>query len=83
MFDLDIFLQLKKRKSYLAGVDEVGRGPLAGPVVACTVLYEQFEKNQIEFENFLELLSSFQVTDSKKLTETGSQSVCRLPDAFR
>lgn len=69
MFDLDIFLQLNKRKSYLAGVDEVGRGPLAGPVVACTVLFEQIEKNQIEFENFIELLSSFQVTDSKKLTE--------------
>ena len=23
---------------YIAGVDEVGRGPLAGPVVACAVV---------------------------------------------
>jgi len=69
MFDLEYFQQLNKKKSYLAGIDEVGRGPLAGPVVACTVLFEQIEKNAIEFENFLELLSSFQVTDSKKLTE--------------
>jgi ribonuclease HII len=69
MFDLEYFLQLNQKNSYLAGVDEVGRGPLAGPVVACTVLFEQIEKNQIEFEHFLELLSSFQVTDSKKINE--------------
>ena len=69
MFDLEYFQQLNKKKSYLAGIDEVGRGPLAGPVVACTVLFEQIEKNQLEFENLLELLSSFNVTDSKKLTE--------------
>ncbi len=41
---------------FLAGVDEVGRGPLAGPVVAaCVVLPEDFD-----------LLG---VDDSKKLTE--------------
>ncbi|WP_243386836.1 ribonuclease HII [Bacillus kexueae] len=41
---------------YIAGVDEVGRGPLAGPVVACAVILPQ----------------SFYLpglTDSKKLTE--------------
>ena len=42
--------------TYLAGVDEVGRGPLAGPVVtACVVLPEDFD-----------LLG---VDDSKKVTE--------------
>jgi len=41
----------------LAGVDEVGRGPLAGPVVAACVVFPQ---------NFL--LSG--VNDSKKLTST-------------
>lgn len=42
--------------SYIAGVDEVGRGPLAGPVVtACVVLPEDF--------------SVLGVDDSKKLSE--------------
>ena len=42
--------------NYIAGVDEVGRGPLIGPVVtACVILPKDF---------ILEGL-----TDSKKLTE--------------
>lgn len=46
----------KKGKKYIAGVDEVGRGPLIGPVVAAAVILP---------ENFtLEGL-----TDSKKLSE--------------
>ena len=41
---------------YIAGVDEVGRGPLVGPVVAaCVVLPKEFNLNGL--------------TDSKKLTE--------------
>jgi ribonuclease HII len=41
---------------YIAGVDEVGRGPLAGPVVAaCVVLPKEFDDERIN--------------DSKKLTE--------------
>lgn len=46
----------KKGVSLIAGVDEVGRGPLIGPVVACAVI---LPKNyQLEG-----------LTDSKKLTE--------------
>ena len=46
----------KKGYKYVAGVDEVGRGPLIGPVVtACVILPKNF---------VLEGL-----TDSKKLTE--------------
>lgn len=42
--------------SFIAGVDEVGRGPLVGPVVAaCCVLPEQFNLDGL--------------TDSKKLSE--------------
>lgn len=47
----------------IIGCDEVGRGPIAGPVNACAV--------QITKENF-ELIKSLQdlgVTDSKKLTQ--------------
>ena len=41
---------------YIAGVDEVGRGPLAGPVVtACVVLPEDFDVLGVD--------------DSKKLSE--------------
>lgn len=41
---------------YIAGVDEAGRGPLAGPVVAAAVVLPK----QMSFEG---------VTDSKKMTE--------------
>ena len=42
--------------NFIAGVDEVGRGPLVGPVVAaCVVLPEKFSLDGL--------------TDSKKLTE--------------
>ena len=41
---------------YIAGVDEVGRGPLAGPVVAaCVILPKDFDTPGLD--------------DSKKLTE--------------
>ena len=47
----------------LAGIDEAGRGPLAGPVVAGAVI---FERNFIEQE----LVSTFgKLTDSKAMTE--------------
>lgn len=46
----------KKGQQVLVGVDEVGRGPLAGPVVACAVVLQAQ----------CELLG---VKDSKKLTE--------------
>lgn len=49
----DYFAQHK----YLCGVDEVGRGPLAGPVVACAVQVKQ----PIDLPG---------VTDSKKLSES-------------
>lgn len=45
---------------YICGVDEVGRGSLSGPVVACSVILPNDEKK-------LSLLS--EVTDSKALSE--------------
>ena len=58
MFNLKAFDKkyFNKKIKYLAGVDEAGRGPLAGPVVAAAVI---FSKNV-----FLE-----GVNDSKQLTE--------------
>ena len=43
---------------YIAGVDEVGRGPLAGPVVCCAVIMPLGEEDIIEG-----------VDDSKKVSE--------------
>jgi ribonuclease HII len=47
---------LNKKIKYLAGVDEAGRGPLAGPVVAAAVIFDK--KTNIKGVN-----------DSKQLTE--------------
>ena len=45
-------------KGPVIGLDEVGRGPLAGPVVSCGVVYNSYET----------LESKVPITDSKKLT---------------
>lgn len=55
----------------IIGVDEVGRGPLAGPVVACAVLINQYSK-----KNHQEL-GSLGVTDSKKITEKKRQKILK------
>lgn len=55
MFEIENRLY-KKGKRYLIGIDEVGRGPLAGDVVACAVC--------VDFSNLIE-----GVKDSKKLTD--------------
>ncbi len=52
-FDLSL---LNRKTKVLAGVDEAGRGPLAGPVVAAAVVFPK--KTEIE-----------EVNDSKKLSE--------------
>ena len=48
---------LTKKVNLLAGVDEAGRGPLAGPVVAAAVIFDK--------KTFHE-----QINDSKKISET-------------
>lgn len=55
-------LSLLEKNYQLIGTDEVGRGPIAGPVVACAVSIEP-----TSFET-LKLLEKLGVTDSKKLT---------------
>ncbi len=48
---------------YIAGIDEVGRGCFAGPVVAATCV---FRKNQVIKQ---EMLNGAKINDSKKLTK--------------
>lgn len=49
--------------NYVAGVDEVGRGPLAGPIVACSVI---LDLNVLDDELILYLNDSKKVRDSKR-----------------
>ncbi|MDV4151185.1 ribonuclease HII [Clostridium sp. AL.422] len=54
--------------TYVAGVDEVGRGPLAGPIVACAVI---LDLNVFEDEFILWL------NDSKKLSEKKREELAK------
>ena len=55
-----------KRSGYrlIAGVDEAGRGPLAGPVVACAVILKDFD-------------FAARINDSKKLTPKKRETAFR------
>lgn len=51
--------------SYICGIDEVGRGPLAGPVVACAVLLPKDEK-------------ILYLNDSKQLSAAKREELCGI-----
>jgi len=54
--------QLNSQGYFTAGVDEAGRGPLAGPVVAAAVIQiSEFKKKQFSW--------LYEINDSKKITE--------------
>lgn len=55
--------------NFVAGVDEVGRGPLAGPIVACSVI---LDKNTIDDDLILGL------NDSKKLSEKKREELAEI-----
>lgn len=54
-YDDDIKRKVHENYELIAGIDEVGRGPLAGPVVTCALIMKKDSKIE-------------GVTDSKKLT---------------
>lgn len=56
----------------MAGVDEAGRGPLAGPVVAAVAVFDR-DFAEAEEHGMLEGL-----TDSKRLSESQRNSFCSL-----
>jgi len=59
-------------RARVAGLDEAGRGPLAGPVVAAAVILDaRFAEAELERELGL-------LTDSKKLSETRRESFSEL-----
>lgn len=71
------FELIQKGITYIAGIDEAGRGPLAGPMVTAAVILNPehiLELNQIISTNNDVVLASplkeySQIDDSKKLTE--------------
>ncbi|MDO5028058.1 MAG: ribonuclease HII [Bacillota bacterium] len=64
MFDIEL-AYYKEGKRYIIGIDEVGRGPLAGDVVAAAVCVDFGQINESAHD--LGLIAG--VKDSKKLTE--------------
>ncbi|ASW42935.1 ribonuclease HII [Clostridium isatidis] len=60
MYDFDKTLGNFK---YIAGVDEVGRGPLAGPIVACAVI---LDLNVLEEDLILDLKDSKKLSSKKR-----------------
>ncbi|OFZ27489.1 MAG: hypothetical protein A2381_03025 [Bdellovibrionales bacterium RIFOXYB1_FULL_37_110] len=71
-FDRDF---LRESTGFLSGVDEVGRGCLAGPVVSSCVCLE-YEKYK-EAESCLVSLAALGVTDSKKLSPKKRQQIIK------
>jgi len=53
----DFSIELDCNKTYVAGCDEAGRGPLCGPVVAAAVIFKTYDIEGIPL-----------VTDSKQMT---------------
>lgn len=64
---------MKKNQKWVIGIDEVGRGPLAGPVVVCGVLYPAHLYKKTLWKG---------VTDSKKMTARAREEWYEKRDAF-
>ncbi|MBY0415918.1 MAG: ribonuclease HII [Bdellovibrionales bacterium] len=78
MFDLSYFnLKGEKHSSnfFIAGCDEVGRGPLAGPVVAACASLEITNYDQKEIKALLRSWSKLGITDSKELDNRSRQKI--------
>jgi ribonuclease HII len=76
MFDLTYFKKFKEKEHFfLAGCDEVGRGPLAGPVVAACVSFHFTTYQEKEFNDLLKSWEGRGINDSKKLTASKRREI--------
>lgn len=66
----------KQGIKYIAGIDEVGRGPLAGPVVAAAVVVKNTPRDNLSFlqADGKELV----IKDSKKLSAKQREKIFRM-----
>ncbi|MFA6190014.1 MAG: ribonuclease HII [Candidatus Staskawiczbacteria bacterium] len=65
----------KKGFKYVVGLDEVGRGPLAGPVVAVAVMLRNFQFSISNFQSISKNPIFKKINDSKKMTEKDREEV--------
>ncbi|MBI2439240.1 MAG: ribonuclease HII [Candidatus Moranbacteria bacterium] len=63
---------------YVIGIDEVGRGPLAGPVVACAAMLKNIEYRISNIEKEEEDKRWDLIRDSKKLSEKQREKICEF-----
>lgn len=68
-----ILIIMKKGICYIVGIDEVGRGPIAGPVTVGAFMVSV--KN---YSKFLQLVDKLGITDSKKLTEKRREKISQV-----
>lgn len=73
MEKIDLKLIHKTHRTSIVGIDEVGRGPLAGPVVACAFRIT-FEKD-CRSEEIFDYFKSLGIDDSKKLNENKRRKI--------
>ena len=59
----------KSGNKIVVGIDEVGRGPLAGPVIACAITVPEFPISNFQF---------LKIRDSKKLTLKQREEIYEL-----
>ena len=59
----------KEYNKNVVGIDEVGRGPLAGPVISCAVIFYDHEMNNDSFKL---------INDSKKLSKINRIKIFKL-----
>lgn len=79
MVDINYF-QTKSESAkpfFIAGCDEVGRGPLAGPVVAACASLEVKNYDKKEIQKLLRTWKKLGVTDSKKLTSVDREEIIK------
>lgn len=79
MVDINYF-QTKSESAkpfFIAGCDEVGRGPLAGPVVAACASLEIKNYDKKEIQKLLRTWKKLGVTDSKKLTSEDREEIIK------
>ncbi|MCK5044806.1 ribonuclease HII [Candidatus Parcubacteria bacterium] len=61
--------KLRKKHKHIAGLDEAGRGPIAGPVVAAAVVVQNYPPADFPWK---------EIRDSKKLSAKRREVLCQL-----